>query len=172
MALHSGVYFSSLYPVEEDRAAPGSDCLPPREILWLPQRIIISIILPCANLVNSNAVDWARAQSLLSSHLQPRVCLGPGLPILLASLHCLGPLQTRVPKSMHLLRVKTWTNPLSQRIWAGTKRVPTFVSSSKRCGLKPSAHISIPRYLHPVNMKAGNDNCCASGLIISCSEAQ
>lgn len=53
MALHSGVYLSSLYPVEEGRAAQGSHCLPLSEILWLPQRIIIWIILPCANPVNS-----------------------------------------------------------------------------------------------------------------------
>lgn len=44
MALHSGVYFSSLYPAEEGHAAQGSACLPLSEILWLPQRIIISII--------------------------------------------------------------------------------------------------------------------------------
>lgn len=136
MALHSGVYFSSLYPAEEDRAAPGSDCLPLREILWLPQRIIISIISPCANLVNSNAVNQALAQSLLSSHLQPRTCLGHRLPTLLALLLCIGPLQMQVPKSMHLLRVTTWRNSLPQRIWAGTKSVPTFVFSSKSCGWK------------------------------------
>lgn len=148
MALHSGVYFSSLYPEEEGRAAQGSACLPLSKILWLPQRIIISIILSCANLVNSNTVDLALAQGLLSSHLQPRICLGHRLATLSASLLCMGPLQMLVPKRMLLLRVKTWRNFLPQRTWAGTQSIFTFVFSSKSCGLKLSTHISIPSYLH------------------------
>lgn len=58
----------------------------------------------------------------------------------------------------------------SAKIRAGTKCVCTFVFSSKSCKLKLSTHISILCCLHSINVKVGNATCCASILIISCSE--
>lgn len=101
--------------------------------------------MPCANLVNSNAVNQALAQSLLSSHLQPRTCLGHGL---LGFSALQRSLQTLVPKYMHLPRVKTWRNSLSPENLGRNQESPHFCILHQECGLKIRVHISIPSYLH------------------------
>lgn len=149
MALHSGVYLSGLYPVEEGRAAQGSHCLPLSEILWLPQRIIIWIILPCANLVNSKhrgsgsgpkpAVPTPAARDL------PWPLTGSQPSWLLCSLYKSSSEAGAKKICFFLLRVKTWRNSL------------------------PSFRMGLPSYFHshcyPNHGKAG-DNLCAFVTLI------
>ena len=112
--------------------------------------------LPCANLVNSNTVAPALAQSLLSSHLWSMISFGHRLPTLSASLLGVGSFQTLVPKQRLLLRVKTWRNFLPQTMWAGTQSIFPFVFSGKSYGLRLSTPVSIPSYLHSSPNKCGS----------------
>lgn len=164
MALHSGVYFSSLYLMEEGHAAQGSACLPLSEILRLPQRIIISTTC-YVNLVNSNTVAPALAQSLLSSHLWSMISFGHRLSTLSASLLGMGSFQTLVPKQRLLLRVKHGEIFFSNNVGRNTEHLSLSYSPARAMWVEtqqPCFH-SLIDTCHPINVEAGSDNCWVLG---------
>lgn len=165
------VYFSSLYPAEVGWAAQGAACLPLSEILWLPQRIIISIILLCANLVNSKHCRSGSGPkpavlTLAASDLPwPWTSHPPSFSAPHKS-------QTLVPTYRLLLRVQTFRNSLPQRTGQEASVSPLLYSLARAVGWNWASIFPLLYTCHPVPVKTGDDNCCASLITISCSGDQ
>lgn len=128
--------------------------------------------LPCANLVNSNTVAPALAQSLLSSHLWSMISFGHRLPTLSASLLGMGSFQTLVPKQRLLLRVKHGEIFFLKQCGQEHRASSLLYSPARAMGGNSAALFPSPLIYtcHPINVEAGSDNCWAYVITLSCSK--
>lgn len=155
MALHSGVYFSSLYPVEGRAMLPKDLPAFSKWNIKASQRIIISIIC--------HVQTWQFKHSRSGSGSKPAILtpvihdqLWPQTSYPLSFLLGMGSFQTLVPKQRLLLRVKHGEIFFPQTMWAGTQSIFLRILRCKSYGWKLSSLVSIPSYLHLSPNKCGS----------------